>query len=198
MHHTYQALYALTWHYIWVKPSPRLLKYQALNPYGHATVEDQSRCLKLIFNSTNIQAIECAYKFALEKRLGTTFRVICKTRIRPRPPDGRWAAGQRRRRAARGWRQDEEPSAAGSACCLVRPRSRSASRDRRGFRATSPACRGPRCGPPVPSSARGRGSCTIRDRGSSHRACGRLDAWQKGSSLCGRFVPPSSTACSKA
>src|ERR1019366_2114732 len=63
----------------------------------------------LIFNSTNIQAIECAYKFALEKRLGTTFRVICKTRIRPRPPDGRWAARHSRRRAARGWRQDEEP-----------------------------------------------------------------------------------------
>src|SRR5450759_146482 len=42
MHQKYQALYALTWHYILVKPSPRLLKYQALNPYGHAaTVEDQ-------------------------------------------------------------------------------------------------------------------------------------------------------------
>src|SRR5450759_4933716 len=44
MHHKYQALYALTWHYIWVKPSPRLLKYQALNPHGHAaTVEDQPK-----------------------------------------------------------------------------------------------------------------------------------------------------------
>src|SRR5450759_2148517 len=42
MHQKYQALYALTWHYILVKPSPRLLKYQALNPHGHAaTVEDQ-------------------------------------------------------------------------------------------------------------------------------------------------------------
>jgi hypothetical protein len=52
MHQKYQALYALTWHYILVKPSPRLLKYQALNPHGHAaTVEDQSEwgnCWKLI------------------------------------------------------------------------------------------------------------------------------------------------------
>jgi len=50
MHQKYQALYALTWHYILVKPSPRLLKYQALNPYGHAaTVEDQCKIAPVAF-----------------------------------------------------------------------------------------------------------------------------------------------------
>src|SRR5450759_1140472 len=48
MHQKYQALYALTWHYIWVKTRPRVLKYQALNPSGHAaTVEDQSNTISL-------------------------------------------------------------------------------------------------------------------------------------------------------
>ena len=30
MHHDYQAIYTTTWHYIFVKPNPRLLKYQLL------------------------------------------------------------------------------------------------------------------------------------------------------------------------
>src|SRR5450759_2724505 len=42
MHHDYQAIYTTTWHYIFVKPNPRLLKYQLLTAHTHAaTVEDQ-------------------------------------------------------------------------------------------------------------------------------------------------------------
>src|SRR5665811_1095658 len=44
MRHVFQAKSAMTWHYIFVKPNPRLLKYQLLTAHTHAaTVEDQPR-----------------------------------------------------------------------------------------------------------------------------------------------------------
>ena len=67
---------------------------------------------KLIFYSVNSQAIERTFKSALEKRLGTTFCISAEIEIRFRRPDGRWAAGQLRRRAARGLQQGVARNAA--------------------------------------------------------------------------------------
>ena len=91
-------------------------------------------------------------------------------------------------RAAPSSRRGGAASAGRNASRPVRPRSRSASRGRRGSRARTPMARlrpSRRCGPPVPFSAPGRGSCRRRGRGWSRRVCDKSAAFRTGSSMCG-------------
>src|ERR1017187_3555322 len=81
MRHAYQVIIATTWHYIFAKPNPRLLKYQLLTAHTHAaTVEDQlgevdgfgrmfphgstDFCLSGIFFSADLYESSMAFRFS--------------------------------------------------------------------------------------------------------------------------------------
>jgi hypothetical protein len=49
---------------------------EATTAFTHDGVDNLTELVKLIFYSANSQAIECMWKSAPKKRLGTTFRMI--------------------------------------------------------------------------------------------------------------------------
>src|SRR5271165_1310664 len=146
------------------------------------------RLFTLIFYTSNRQGIDWMCESALEKRLGTTFRLMewDQASASWRTVGGRATPAARRARLAAG-RGAERRRKCLPSCST---RSRSASRGRREYRARNRCERLRRrrlawpywrCGPPAPFSARGLGSCTRRGREWSRRVCERSAASRTGS-----------------